>query len=135
MDAGPRALGASTAALRKSKYNVLRRKVAHIPTCKDGTTPTMLADEPAQSALQAQIARRRRKARRRRPAGAARGSAPRERFQCPRLTLAVSCLVCQCLNTCCGLGFRVTIYINRSAVIDLRRMRRPSEAVVSVTSV
>ena len=49
--------------------------------------------------------------------------------------LAVSCLVCQCLNTCCGLGFRVTIYINRSAVIDLRRMRRPSEAVVSVTSV
>lgn len=44
---GPRALGASTSSLRKSKYSVFRKQIMHIPICKDGTTPTMLADGSA----------------------------------------------------------------------------------------
>ena len=47
MNIGPRALGASTAACRNSKHSRIRKLVGHIPVCKDGMTPTLLADDSA----------------------------------------------------------------------------------------
>ena len=47
MNLGPRALGASTAACRGSKYTKIRELAGHIPICKDGTSPTLLADDSA----------------------------------------------------------------------------------------
>ena len=47
MNLGPVGLGAATSAVRKSKYAGLRSLVQHIPLCKDGSTPTLLADDSA----------------------------------------------------------------------------------------
>jgi hypothetical protein len=43
MNVGPRALGTSVAALRNSKFARVRAGVAHIPVCKDGSTPCLLS--------------------------------------------------------------------------------------------
>lgn len=47
METGPRALGCATNACRTSAFPAIREAVSHIPTCKDGTTPTLLADGSA----------------------------------------------------------------------------------------
>ena len=47
MNLGPRALGGATAASRNSKYTKVRQLASHIVVCKDGTTPTLLADDSA----------------------------------------------------------------------------------------
>ena len=47
MNLGPRALGNAINALRKSKYREIRELANHIPVCKDGTSPALLADDSA----------------------------------------------------------------------------------------
>jgi len=47
LETGPRALGCATNACRTSAYPAIRDAVSHIPICKDGTTPTLLADGSA----------------------------------------------------------------------------------------
>ena len=47
LETGPRALGCATNACRTSAYPAIHEAVSHIPICKDGTTPTLLADGSA----------------------------------------------------------------------------------------